>query len=472
VGAMLPVSDTGAISRLQLLFSRSHDRGRDSAGLIAVNTDGSLRRWNDSESFATGPYSAVGNLRGEPTTEWVRKKTEADVQPFVSPSGRWVFTHNGTIANDVDIRAEYAQFVAIGVAPDAIIYKPPTQIDSYAIGCALDMWGFPAALHHLKGSFAILAIDTQEGPQTMYWAANYKPLYVLGSIDGTSILFASQKSYFERMYHPLSDPGPVALGPYEYGTVTLSYEGMAIHRNSLYQPKVGPRRVLAVCSGGLDSSVAAWWHAAQGDAVTLLHLQYGCKAEYQEVAAVRQLAGALGSPPMLISTDFFTHVADSALTSANGRVNHSNGGRDGAEFAHEWVPARNLVMASLAMAIAERHGFDAVSFGTNLEESGAYPDNEPEFLNRLADISPYAVRAYQRVAIESPVANLMKKEIVELGRDVHVPFELTWSCYEGGVLHCGTCGPDHMRKTAFAMAGIPDPTRYKDETGVYRGAVA
>jgi 7-cyano-7-deazaguanine synthase len=459
VGALLPTDSNMGAERLRLVYQRSRERGRGTNGLEAVLPDGRSIRWYNPDHFARGPYAAVGNLRGEPTTEWQRDKTGRDVQPFASPTGRWVYTHNGTIANDHEI------CTAAGFTyPHPLVSAPaeqtlvPTLIDSYAIGVALDRYGWPDALHHLKGSFAILAIDNQQGIGTMFWAANYKPLWCLGSFDGSSTLFASQRSYFDDLYHPLGDPSPFALGPYEYGTVSLQGR---ITRHSLYSGVEQPQKTLVVCSGGLDSSVAAWSHYRQGDEVTLFHVLYGCKAENPETRAIEALAKAMGgSPTLFVETDFFTTVADSVLTRAGGKVNHSQAGVAGAELAHEWVPARNLVMFSLALAAAERHGFDVVSFGMNLEEAGAYPDNEPELLNLLQQVVPYAVRPYQRIAVASPVATLMKSEIVAYGHELEAPFELSWSCYEAGEVHCGTCGPCFLRRTAFEMVGVSDPTKY------------
>src|SRR5690606_10325806 len=190
------------------------------------------------------------------------------------------------------------------------------------------------------------------------------------------------------------------------------------------------------------------------------HLEYGAKAQAPEVRAIMELARAMDCDYEFVKTDFFTAVAPSVLTDDNKAVNKSTGGADGAEFAHEWVPARNTVMMALAMAYAETHGHNVIALGTNLEESGAYPDNEPEFLNKLNALAPYALKAYHQLEIAAPVGNLMKREIVELGASYGLPYELTWSCYEGGPVHCGTCGPCFMRRKAFEMAGVTDPTEY------------
>jgi len=132
-------------------------------------------------------------------------------------------------------------------------------------------------------------------------------------------------------------------------------------------------------------------------------------------------------------------------------------GVTGAEYAHEWVPARNLLMIAKAVAYAEANGYGAVALGNNLEEGGAYPDNEEQFTTLLNAALPYAVQEGSKVELLAPVGMLMKHEIVALGARLGVPYELTWSCYRGGEHHCGACGPCFMRREAFRRNGLVDP---------------
>src|SRR5690606_36813554 len=120
--------------------------------------------------------------------------------------------------------------------------------------------------------------------------------------------------------------------------------------------------------GRLDSGTVAWAHHASGDEVHLLHLEYGARSEEEEVRAVTALAERIGTKPLFIKTDFFQQFADSVLTNPDLSINRTGGGEAGAELAHEWVPARNTVMLALALAVAERHGFDVIALGSNMEE--------------------------------------------------------------------------------------------------------
>src|SRR5690606_35279475 len=149
-------------------------------------------------------------------------------------------------------------------------------------------------------------------------------------------------------------------------------------------------------------------------------------------------------------------IGGSRLTNTLDELVTADEGAAGAEYAHEWVPARNLVMLSLATAVAESAGFPYIVLGNNLEEAGAYPDNEMQFINKLNEVLPYATNLHHYVEILMPVGNLMKHEIVRTGLELDAPMDLTWSCYEGGTVHCGTCGPWFMRKKAFEMNGQTD----------------
>jgi len=392
--------------------------------------------------------SLIGNFRGEPTTEWVLDKTEADCQPFISPSGRWCFTHNGTIANDKEIGGD--------LWDDYL----PTPIDSWVIGLVLDAYGFEKGIKELLGSFAILAIDL-ENPDQLQYAVNYKPLYVLGG-PSALIQVASQPEYLERLEvidNPsVFDSRPFQIKPYTIGTIHRSGK---ITSKSLYPPKkTGKKRVLAVCSGGLDSSTVAWMHYKDGDCVELFHVRYGCKAQSNELLAVHDLASMMNTKVNLIDSTFFSNHANSILTD-DGVVNKSGDGEAGTEYAHEWVPARNLVLLSMAIAYAEAHDFDTIAFGSNIEEAGAFPDNTVEFINKLNDTIPYAVKPYHQMEISHPSGGWVKHKIVREGLRLGMPYEYTWSCYEGGKVPCNSCGPCQMRRTAFEMNDSVDPLLVK-----------
>jgi 7-cyano-7-deazaguanine synthase len=372
----------------------------------------------------------VCNLRAEPTTEYVREKIILDQQPYsIHP---WSIVHNGTIANDKELRTS----------------KYPSSIDSAAIVEVLaNAPNFFEGIHALRGSYAILGIN-EKYQNKIFVACNYRPIWYLENEYG--VFFASSRDYFAR-------GTPKMLTPYSMGCFTYDGIGIIYSQAQVLLAKL-PRKALVVCSGGLDSTVAATWAVRQAQMETeLIHFRYGSRAEGPEVIAVQKIADALRIPLTLFPLPIYRRE-DSPLLNPDSKI---AGGEKGAEFAYEWVPARNLVMLSVATAFAESRGIEHVILGNNLEEAGAYPDNEPEFIARFNDMAPFVVGDGKRVRVLMPVGNLMKHEIVKMGHDLYAPLNLTWSCYRAGKLHCGTCGPCFMRRTAFKINGIPEVIDYE-----------
>jgi len=453
----------GALTRqpipevLEYVWDASKERGRDAWGVERfshredVQIYGRVTSHSDPRVYFQLDGTYVGNRRAEPTTEWVKNKTDNDVQPFHTPGG-WSVAHNGTIANDQEVIEELSN--------RAGWFQPLTEIDTVAVGVALDVHltetndpisAVDRTVRSLRGSFALIMVHESD-PKTLWYAVNYKPLWIGSVNQGDSLILASQRHYFPP--GALDGVGPAEVPPYTMGRVTLE-RGLE-PLQSLYAPTTD--RVLVVCSGGLDSTVAAAKYVHEGRDVTLLHLMYGAKAEGQEVLSVKEIAARLNCEAKFIATSFFQANAQSSLTDPNAEIVTGFGGKEGAEYGHEWVPARNTVMIALALAYAEANGFDTLVLGNNLEESGGgYPDNEQEFINKWNDLIPFAVKPYADIVIEQPLGSLMKHEIVALGLMVGAPFESTWSCYSGGDTHCGTCGPCFMRRTAFEMNGAVDP---------------
>lgn len=378
--------------------------------------------------------TVIGNLRAEPTTEFVKEKSKDDQQPYTVLG--WTVVHNGTIANDKDCRTGEVN----------------TTIDSAAIpellgGCS-GFHEFHADISRLKGSYAILAHNKYE-PNSLYAACNYRPIWYITTEYG--MFFASSRDYFPDGF------APVMLEPYTATKFTIN-NGQIHQQRATLRHAGSHHKALVVCSGGLDSVVAAKVAQSRlGMDIKLIHFLYGSRAEAPEVESVKAVAEALGVELVLFPLPVYSK-SDSPLLDPDSKV---AGGEEGAEFAHEWVPARNLLLLSVATAYAEANGFDHIVLGNNLEEAGAYPDNEPEFINKFNDMLPFAVGDGKSVKVIMPVGNLMKHEIVKLGLEVCAPLHLTWSCYRSGKIHCGKCGPCYMRRKAFEINGKNEVIQYE-----------
>jgi 7-cyano-7-deazaguanine synthase len=218
------------------------------------------------------------------------------------------------------------------------------------------------------------------------------------------------------------------------------------------------KRCLVICSGGLDSTTAAA-HAQRVDGrePLLLHFQYGCRAEAREGDAVRKVATALGVEYLVVDFSWLKHLGGSSLTDSGASI---AGPIEGAEYPHEWVPARNLLMIAHAAALCDARGIGEIYMGLNLEEGAVYPDNTVEFYERLNGLMPLATLS--RPVIRMPLARMMKWQIVKHAAAIDAPIHLSWSCYRSGPLHCGQCGPCYLRRTAHRMANLPDTVQYAD----------
>lgn len=226
-------------------------------------------------------------------------------------------------------------------------------------------------------------------------------------------------------------------------------------------------RCVVICSGGLDSTTAAA-HARyiDGRVPVLLHFRYGCRAEPREVEAVKNIAAALDSEYVFADLSWLKELGGSRLTDPNSPI---AGPVEGAEYPHEWVPARNLMMIAHAAAFCDARGIGEIYMGLNLEEGAVYPDNTVEFYERLNTVLPLATLV--RPEIRMPLARMMKWQIVRHAHEIGAPIHLSWSCYRSDPIHCGRCGPCYMRRTAHAMAGFPDAVEYakKQRQGVSHG---
>lgn len=453
VGAVVDIQNDLQLSVANKVYNhiceRSIARGRDGRGVAVIAQDWKIAQKSVTRQESTpgpncfrgnGIQKALANFRAEPTTEYVSIKHSKDQQPY--SCGAWVVVHNGTIANDRELRT----------------FDIGTKIDSAAIPevlheeAASDFAGFVKAIKKLKGSYAIVA-SHQDQPNILYLAVNYRPLWYITTDVG--VFVASSEAYFpEGIIPKMVEPYTAMEIEFIDRVAYYRTESLRVQRSVGPQGAAYKPRALVVCSGGLDSVVAATQaQRGLGCDITLLHFQYGCRSETNELAAVSQVASDLDCG-LIVRTLPVWQKGDSPLLDKDSAI---AGGEEGAEFAYEWVPARNLVMLSIATALAEAKGYDYIVLGNNLEEAGAYPDNEPEFINRFNAMLPFAVGDGKKVEVIMPVGNLMKHEIVKLGLELNAPMENTWSCYRQGEKHCGKCGPCFMRKTAFEINGSADP---------------
>ncbi|MEV7775927.1 7-cyano-7-deazaguanine synthase QueC [Kitasatospora sp. NPDC086791] len=221
-----------------------------------------------------------------------------------------------------------------------------------------------------------------------------------------------------------------------------------------------PRHAAVIFSGGLDSSTAAYQLAADGTRLTLLSIDYGQQHRTELDHAVTIAAQLEARHHVVDLRSLGALLEGSALTDRNVDV------PDG-HYAHETmrstvVPHRNALLLDIAVSVALSEGATAVVFGAHAGDHPIYPDCRPQFLAAFQQMVAVANEGHlpPGFAVFAPFLHLTKADIVRIGAGLGVPFELTWSCYRGGTVHCGTCGTCVERREAFCLAGVADPTEY------------
>lgn len=225
-----------------------------------------------------------------------------------------------------------------------------------------------------------------------------------------------------------------------------------------------PRAVVLV-SGGLDSATAMAVARADGFETHALSFDYG-QRHTAELDAARRIADEMGASEHVVVQLNLREIARSALTSTDLPIpKGSDAGGEG--IPATYVPARNTVFLSIALAWAETLGAEAIYVGVSAVDYSGYPDCRPEYLQAfqaLADLATkQAVQDGFRIEIRAPLVGLSKAQTVELGMGLGVDYSLTVSCYDadgsGGA--CGECDSCLLRREAFISSGTPDPTSYR-----------
>jgi 7-cyano-7-deazaguanine synthase len=219
---------------------------------------------------------------------------------------------------------------------------------------------------------------------------------------------------------------------------------------------------IVLLSGGLDSATTAAWALAEGYSVSAISFDYGQRHRI-ELQAAKAVANDLGI------SDHITLAIDLAAFGGSALVDQSiaipkNRSEDVISngIPVTYVPARNTVFLSLALALAETRNASSIILGVNSIDYSGYPDCRPEFLNAFESLANLATKSGvegTHLTVLAPLVSLTKPEIIRLGLSLHVDYGLTTSCYdpkESGQ-PCGECDSCLIRAAGFAAVNIPDP---------------
>ncbi|MGA6829223.1 7-cyano-7-deazaguanine synthase QueC [Nitrospira sp. NS4] len=224
-----------------------------------------------------------------------------------------------------------------------------------------------------------------------------------------------------------------------------------------------PQRAVVLASGGLDSTVTAAMAKQDGFELFLLTIAYRQRHAI-EIERARQVAAALGAQSHLVVEVDLRALGGSALTDELAVPKNRPDGERAAGIPITYVPGRNLIFLSLAAAHAEVVGAGVIYFGANVLDYSGYPDCRPEFIRAFEQAVAMGTKAGvegRRIEVRTPLLMLSKAEIIQAGTKLHVPFELTHSCYDPvGTVACGRCDSCLIRRQGFAKAGVEDPIAY------------
>jgi 7-cyano-7-deazaguanine synthase len=195
---------------------------------------------------------------------------------------------------------------------------------------------------------------------------------------------------------------------------------------------IAERRVVAVVSGGLDSTTMAYSLRAQGYALNAISFDYG-QRHRKELEFAERMAADLDAPWTLIdlhAAGLTSVLSGSALTDESVAVPDGHYADESMRITV--VPNRNAIMLSIACALAVTREAVAVAFGAHTGDHFIYPDCRPEFVRAFESMVNLAIEGLASIEIITPFLAMTKTDIVSLGSELHVPFERTWSCYKGG----------------------------------------
>ena len=223
------------------------------------------------------------------------------------------------------------------------------------------------------------------------------------------------------------------------------------------------KRAIVLLSGGMDSATALAMTKAEGFEVVALTFDYG-QRHRREIEAAKRVAKHFGVQDHRIVKLDLTAIGGSALTDARIRVPEQRSLEEiGRGIPPTYVPARNTILLSYALALAEATGANGIVIAANALDFSGYPDCRPEYYEVFRQVARLGTKRGVEgdvIEIRTPLILMTKADIVRRGEELGVPWKLTWSCYHGLAKACGSCDSCQLRLKGFREAGVKDPLPY------------
>ncbi len=222
------------------------------------------------------------------------------------------------------------------------------------------------------------------------------------------------------------------------------------------------KKAVAIVSGGVDSVTLAYLLASEEFSLHLLSFNYG-QRHLKELEYAKLCAERLGAEFDVADISGVGRLLKGSALTDEVPVPH--GHYAASNMAITVVPNRNAIMLSIAYGVAVAEGAELVSTGVHSGDHFVYPDCRPEFIEAFDGMQKKAIDGFghESLRLYTPFAKWTKADILVTGTCLGVPYADTWSCYEGGQLHCGLCATCGERRASFVEAGLDDPTVYQVE---------
>lgn len=214
---------------------------------------------------------------------------------------------------------------------------------------------------------------------------------------------------------------------------------------------------IVIYSGGLDSLTALHWAIRNSEEVKAISFDYGQKHK-KELEYAKKVTKELGIEHKVIDVSFLKELlSNSALTSD---IDIPEGDYKDDNMKITVVPNRNAIFINIAIGWCSNLGYDRVVVGVHSGDHFIYPDCRKEFISAIETCSILATKGMGEIRVEAPFIYYQKKDIVKYGNEIGINYADSWSCYKGGLNHCGKCGTCRERIEAFELANVKDPTIY------------